>query len=53
MKGIQEWLDYYNELRRNGRYLLADELREMLRRMGYKITVRTDEIEAKQVDTFK
>ncbi len=39
---IKFWLTYYRELRGQGNYPHSDELREMLRRMGYEIKTLKD-----------
>lgn len=40
---LDYWLKLYIELRDQGAYPLADQLREMLRRMGYEVIVKVDE----------
>jgi hypothetical protein len=39
MKLIKNWLKLYQDLRTDGNYPMSDDLREMLRRMGYEIRV--------------
>ena len=34
---LDYWMELYNKLRNDGEFLKADELREMIRRMGYEI----------------
>ena len=36
---INYWVTHYQILRQNGDFKYADELREMLRRIGYEIRV--------------
>lgn len=43
---IEFWLKYYQELRERGSYPHSDELREMLRRMGYEIRVTKETVTA-------
>ena len=46
MRFIARWIDLYQKLRTEGSYPQADELREMLRRMGYELRVKKDFVEA-------
>ena len=40
---IKHWVNTYDDLRRSGAFPLADQLREMLRRMGYQLKTGKDE----------
>lgn len=35
---LSYWLNVYAGLKKNGDYKIADDLREMMRRMGYKVS---------------
>lgn len=34
---LEYWIKFYQKLRKDGDFLISDELREMLRRMGYEM----------------
>lgn len=43
---VKYWLEEYQKLRLRGDFHLADQLREMMRRMGYEIRVSKDKVTA-------
>ena len=50
---LKYWIKFYQKLRKEGDFLIADELREMLRRMGYEIRNSNDDIMVVDVETGK
>ena len=44
MNDLSYWLDLYGTLRESGKFRKADELREMLRRMGFVLRTDKDKI---------
>lgn len=49
MKHIEYWIKLYIEWRAQGLFEFSDELREMLRRMGYEIRTTKNGVEAREI----